>query len=863
MRKFSKKIAMMMVLAMLVSMFSGIVSASAASVWSAKSVDDDNYAVVMGETIEVKKGEFIDFDLFKADEDAMEAGYKYTWESSDEDVLYIIAEGKKSGYARVKGEAGDEATVSVTFTNLTTGKSATRSFDVVVVEELAEEVEEADYEIAVNFGDEPFVVGSEYDLKATITADEKEVTDAKVVFSIADKAIEGKYVPAEAGSVTILATVTIGEEEFEAEFACDVIKAELLDVKQKDAKTVELTFDVAISAAEAEKIDLYQGTVNKNVYKKNVAVKDNVVTYTSYKDFANKTEWIFKYAESEVKLTASLGDVDYVVIDGPGTIYTNPVKAENKTVDIKVSYYDANDVKVSKPDKAWIEWKVDTKLAVISNNQITAVKANEIVEISGVYHSNEYKAGENGQYAEYKCDIAPFEIKILESDAANIVGIASAKVGTAEDKQIATLPANRYDYKLYVTFKMDDGKDKKASELANISYETTDEAKLIVDPTTGALIPLAANTTVKVIVNTVVNKETVPVGAVDVVIGPNVAANDPTYLSYKSVSNSKNLDQKAEFEFKGKDNYGSDVTYSIKGEVKALSIPGSNEEAKLKEVVTKFVTVAGNKITVSAKGMTTGTYVFEAEIQNNTGDNKTWKKTFSVYVEDGNSDYEVKSVALVPTKTEYDTTITKDTKLEALDGAISYKIIGYNAKGVAVEEIVTGCAVTVKLNGNKVTDLNLYQKQDDASKGNIVVSGAAYKAIANGAYLFEGSYKKDANTELKFTPVTVTVKGAQAAPAISFEKNEVTVNSASAKSDLAAQLTTCFKAPDTTNNNDYKYEKLAVAIGDVKTTIVDGSQAGTYVAHVSSVTVSQKFVNSGIEVTFKVNVAKNVTVTVK
>ena len=148
--KFSKKIAMMMVLAMLVSLFSGIVSASAASIWSAKSVDDDNYAVVMGETIEVKKGEFINFDLFKADEEATEAGYEYTWKSSDEEVIFIGNLTGKNGYARVKGEVGAEATITVNFKNLATGKDAERSFNVVVVEELeADVVEEVEYVISV------------------------------------------------------------------------------------------------------------------------------------------------------------------------------------------------------------------------------------------------------------------------------------------------------------------------------------------------------------------------------------------------------------------------------------------------------------------------------------------------------------------------------------------------------------------------------------------------------------------------------------------------------------------------------------------------------------------------------------------
>ena len=868
MRKLSKKISMLMVLAMLVSLFSGVVSASAASVWSFyNKTADDSIVAYAKETYKMENDQFADFDLYKSDEIVDTDVYTVVYESSDEDVVWVNA---RNGKLRAQKDAEIGATAKITahITNKLTGKEADRSFTIEIVAAEVEEPAEVEYVIAPNFGEEAFVVGEEYELAAVVTADGEEI-EADIVFSIDDEEVE-VYAPAEAGEVTIVATVVIDGEEYAAEFTCEVIEVvatEIVEVKQKDAKTVEIIFDAKISAEEAAKIELFQGAVAKNVYKKDAVAKDNVVTFTSYKDFADKTEWIFKYGESEYKFTASYGAVDYVIIDGPSILYTEPVKDEDKTLDLKVSFYDANGVKVNPSGKDWIEWKYDSNLIYVYgdiNNgyKISGKKADDVASLTGIYHSNDFKAAANGQYEEYKYDIAPVDIKILKSNAANIKAIASAKVGTAADKLIDKLPANRYDdYKLYVSFVMSDGTTGKAWEAGfeKVSYESTDESKLIVNPTTGAVIPLVANTSVEVIVNN--DKDMI--GVVTVVIGDNVKASDPSYTTYKTISNSEKLTDVAEFKFEGKDNYGADATYAIES-IKTLSMPGTSAEADLKGLVEgdgKKVTANGNVITVNPRGLKTGNYVFETVVKSTVkDDNQKWTKTFSVFVEDADGKYEIKSVKLVAAKNEYDTTITEKT--EALGGAITYKVIGYNEKGVAVEEIaVSECSITVKLNGagDPVTNLNLYQA---AADGKIVVSGTAYKAIANGAYVIEGKYNNGTADGIKFDSVTVNVKGAQAAPSIGFDKNEVTLTKGNTTEEaLKAAIisTNCFSVPKATD----KVEYTNLTVGKVLTSLADDSNAGTYVARVQNVTVTQKFIGSGIEVTFDVAVNKNITITVK
>ena len=175
MRKLSKKISMLMVLAMLVSLFSGVVSASAASVWSFKSTNG-KFDVAVKETIIMEKNEYADFDLYKEGEKVTKATYTAVWESSDPDVVWVDAtNGRLRADKFGKAEAGDKAMISATFTNVETKKSATRSFYIEIAADPVVEEPEVEYMIAVNFGDEAFLAGDKYDLEGVVTADGVEI----------------------------------------------------------------------------------------------------------------------------------------------------------------------------------------------------------------------------------------------------------------------------------------------------------------------------------------------------------------------------------------------------------------------------------------------------------------------------------------------------------------------------------------------------------------------------------------------------------------------------------------------------------------------------------------------------------------
>ena len=196
MRKLSKKISMLMVLAMLVGLFSGVVSASAASAWSFAS---SKYDVAVNGSINMESKEYADFDLLK--DGKAPAGYTVAWASSDEDVVWVNA---KTGQLRAnkfgKAADGDKAVISATFTNTATKKSATRSFTIVLGAAKADFTVEAD-DVTIALGEEVKFAPVVKDAAGNVVkfATHKSYNG----YFLDGKAIANPWTPEEAGEYTV------------------------------------------------------------------------------------------------------------------------------------------------------------------------------------------------------------------------------------------------------------------------------------------------------------------------------------------------------------------------------------------------------------------------------------------------------------------------------------------------------------------------------------------------------------------------------------------------------------------------------------------------------------------------------------
>jgi len=268
MRKSSKKISMLMVLAMLVSLFSGIVSASAASKWSFYDRTADE-VVEVKDTYVMEKNQYANFDLYCEGEEADADTYSYYWESSNPDVVFVD---KTNGRLRAdkygKAEAGDKAMISVYIDNKTTKKNenAKRSFYIQIAED---EVEDVEYAVTTKIGDavlgtEALEAGKDYALTSTVTADGKAV-EAVVTYTLDGAAIDKLNV--KEGEYTVVVTATIDDavvatEKYEivavgADFAAKATGVKAITVYGNFAKDAKFTVkkgaqNVSFTAAVAE-----------------------------------------------------------------------------------------------------------------------------------------------------------------------------------------------------------------------------------------------------------------------------------------------------------------------------------------------------------------------------------------------------------------------------------------------------------------------------------------------------------------------------------------------------------------------------------------------------------------------------------
>ena len=310
MRKLSKKISMLMVLAMLVSLFSGIVSASAASSWSFYDRTAD-VVVERNETYVMEKNQYANFDLYCEGEEADADTYSYYWESSNPDVVFVD---KTNGRLRAdkygKAEAGDKAMISVYIDNKTTKKNenAKRSFYIQIAED---EVEDVEYAVTTKIGDavlgtEALEAGKDYALTSTVTADGK-VVEAVVTYTLDGAAIDKLNV--KEGEYKVVATATVdGKVVATEEYAVVVAGAEI-SAKATGVKEITVYGNFAKDAKFTVKKDATQ-----NVSFTAVVAEDGKSATLALKNKLSKGEYTVSYADASVVIVAEDEKVDEIII---------------------------------------------------------------------------------------------------------------------------------------------------------------------------------------------------------------------------------------------------------------------------------------------------------------------------------------------------------------------------------------------------------------------------------------------------------------------------------------------------------------------------------------------------------------------
>jgi len=503
MRKLSKKISMLMVLAMLVSLFSGVVSASAASSWSFYNKTADEIVEVK-ESIEMESNQFADFDLYKDGKAFDTDVYTVKYESSNEDVVWVDP---KNGKLRAdkfgNAEAGDKAVISAKIENKNTGAKTTKSFTIVI----AEKEVEVEYAIVSDMADEVYLTGEKYALKAVVTADGVAI-EADVAFAIDGVAIT-EFAPVEAGDYTIVATATVDGEEITEPFTVTV-KAnvpEIVSAKQTALNAVEIALNDAAWVAKASKENIKVAQVIDGVdiaelVKTVEAKKDaaDVLVVTLYNNMVADKTYKFEYdgfdcaasvvgagsTPASIKVVSkkvpanTLGQAEIKVYNSAGIdVTTDALKYaaefstdENTVCDVQtdgsIYFFEVGKTVVVKAkfDMGWDE----------EGNEIKDLEAvGEYTSVEPVTYSKPNGYALNNTLAlkaEKDLTYTTGTLKLSLSDEAVLV----AKY---EEAEFGKDPVVKY---------IVDGDDQHGNADA-YTYKSTNESVLLVNSATGALLP--------------------------------------------------------------------------------------------------------------------------------------------------------------------------------------------------------------------------------------------------------------------------------------------------------------------------------------------------------------------------------------
>ena len=739
MRKLSKKISMLMVLAMLVSLFSGVVSASAASVWSFYNKTAGEIVEVK-ETIEMEKGEFADFDLYKEGKVVTKDTYTVVYASSDEDVVWVDAKnGKLRADKFEKAEAGDKATISATFTNVATGKSATRSF---VIEIAADE--EVEYAITTKAGDvvlgaEAIVADKEYALTSVVTANGEEV-EATVVYTVNNETVTALKLAA--GEYVVEAVASIdGEEVAAADY--DVVAVaevpEIVEAKQTSLTTAEITFnnaDWAKSFVSKVKLSYMAGEVEIADLVKKAEAKDATVTVTLYNAMAADVTYKFAYDGYDCVATikgAKSVPASIKVVGG------NVAAQTEGQLDVKIYTADGVDITADALKLNVSYTGTDDSVSVVAGDKIYFFEAGKTAVVNATY---EMGYDDNGnEIADLKATGVYYSVPAFTD--SNLNGYA-ADAGNTENSNLSygnniTLSlsdtkflhakytrtvANGNATQIYVVA----GADSVAK--TTYTYYSTNESVLLVDQYTGQLTPCSegvASVYLKDANNTVVGSVAINVK------GARALTTLTASLTDRMVS--------------AGDLYTDNTTVSV----------------STKDQLGDYIDAAWNVEIVNPAGNLADYLAWETVENNN--------QVTGIKLTPNNANIEAGKTKVVTFKI----TATVGNVNKTWNGSVSIKNInGVNASSTVLD--LSAASVDMKLNKTKAADYNVTAKlvmKDNAGydlglKDYTYITAEADAVTANGAYSIIVKKNNDTNGQaatgiiadagntITFTPVTGT-----------------------------------------------------------------------------------------------------------
>ncbi len=806
--KFFKKLSFVLVVAMVLSLF-----VPAAGAFAAKAPKLNSTKKYLHLGVEDK-------DEFNFNIANKQKGWKYEWESLNEDVAEVNA---KNGVATATGVGSAKISVTITDKEGTLVKKLTAT---VVVRDNIKTVK-------ISNPVEKIAVAEEYDFNrsyTTVSGSTKKtsaitrwVVEPAKGASINDK---GVFVATEAGEYTVTANSFQSKAKYTAwlddpvanadyKLATDSIKVlvagSMVSAKQIDGKTLEVTFDSAMVDVDKNiTVSQMVGTTKVKQLVKEVKMDEakKVATVTVYINFTAGSTYVVDYTDLEpvsfVAATSKVEDVTAIQITTSKAVLNKATKVEYKLLN-------ADGVNISTPDlEARVTMKSSDGVGTYFNSstkEVTIFNKDATTTITATF--NTYKYDTTGNQIGNSETTAV--IVGVDADATNIEGLNAWTIvndGNPDFGKVSQkLAADDKGYRLFVEFNTKTGSDtakvNSKDKPGDFSFTTSDKNYLIVDAL-GTLFPVKEGNVV-VVVNYGTGAEKTPIGAIPITISAKRGASVLTLSTYSvTLSNSPLVNDSTEVEITLKDQLGADFSYT-KYNVEELTAPSD----KLADVTTvaNGIPKGTGKVVFKGVGTKAGDYAYKITVEDKVA-------VVNVKIQDA-SDAAVVYHKLALSATEVDTKAeaTKDN-----NKAVTFELFGYNSNGVKVSKEDLSAAdfyVNVdapKSEWNVTKDVPAADATFTASIGKYVVatatSPAAIVKAPTGSYKVSAFALKDhddnAATAKVFVAVDVayfTVTDTQVKPIVSEIKTRIfdkTVSGAAIKKDsidatLFAVVNDCLK----------------------------------------------------------------------
>lgn len=558
------------------------------------------------------------------------------------------------------------------------------------------------------------------------------------------------------------------------------------------------------------------------------------VTLKKYMNLANDEKLTFTFSDVEegFEYTVKVGNPTAIIIDGP----VNAVVAA--ATDIKYRVVDENGIDLKITNNVTFTLSDNTYAFIDNAQKITMYQSGRTVTLTATYNTGKY----DENWAEIKLTSQPFEVVCVDQ-AATTVSAAKFQAAAGFDSSKATAdPLSMFmqdtSFNLYAVMVLSNNSTVDSfANPSNFTFEALTPSVLLVD-NTGRLAPVATGTA-KILVtydNGVVKSSAV--ATVYVKANPYIASvsaenNGSTVSSALSVAETVNIN------LKGKDQYGGDYT-NFTATVVSLSRPNGVSDA---DAVSYLNFAGGATATFAGAGKTAGTYTYRVTVADNV--------SVIVSVTVRTPEATIASYKVIPSTTNIE---IDPANFTATTGTFTFKVVSLDRNGVAIDVISLGdvTELAVKRGNDAVTvagdTVNVFANVA-TSGAELVLAGNDGFNVTTGTITITGKVNNRT-----IIPANITVSVKKSAPVYTATTATLSSTASGYKSAIAALF-------DTTDSRKASFG--SVELGDIVTPITDNTASGTSFVLVKTIKVYENVNGNMVLHTIDVNKYFSVTITGK